>query len=171
VYVSDFGNGDGDDGGNGSPEAQFSGILHLNETYLLSRLSVLLSHSGKRPTILRLFPSLPRLTAPDDTSCGYYPARRRSTISFPAVIPAANREQMGKIELVTTALIIIARPALLLTTAATILLLLVLTRRYTYGTAGNSSNFSYVNFMQNFPASVAVDWPRSFSSLRSPGAK
>lgn len=39
---------------------------------------------------------------------------------------------MGKIELVTAALIIIARPALLLTTAATILLLLVLTRRSTY---------------------------------------
>jgi hypothetical protein len=30
-------------------------------------------------------------------------------------------------------------------------LLLVLIRRCTYGTAGNSSNFSYVNFMQKFP--------------------
>lgn len=84
---------------------------------------------------------------------------------------------MGKIELVTAVLIIIAPPALLLTD-----------RRHDLaptcpnspvartGPSGNSSNFSYVNFMQNFPASVAVyvdfSRPRSFSFLRSQrGAK
>lgn len=85
---------------------------------------------------------------------------------------------MEKIELVTATLIIIARP----------LTFSPFSVRHgprfyhfrpTYRTvhvrgetAGNSSNFSYVNFMQNFPASVVVQprlAPRSFSP--SPSAK
>lgn len=85
-------------------------------------------------------------------------------VSFPAVIPPTNRYQMEKIELVRATLVIIAWPPILpldryhgLTYWSYCLALTTsvqLTR--TYGTLGNSSNFSYVNFMQNFPASVVV---------------
>lgn len=175
MCISDFGDGDGDGGGDGggggggggggsSPEAQFNKILHLNGTLFTQPTTLLLCRGTRsHPPSSFLLPTTRFRTRRHFlrllSSVSPVP------VSFPAVIPPTNRYQMGKIELVRATLVIIAWPpvstilpwsyywsyrCLALTTSVR------LTAHVRDRRTGNSSNFSYVNFMQNFPALVVV---------------